>query len=76
MYTLTLSYEELDLLKVALKKSLASAQIDAETFERQVDRQTGTNFFSSNYIQLRRESAQRKQLELSQLIEKLNQATT
>ena len=76
MYNLQLSYEEIDLLRVALKKQLLSTQIDAEAFERQVERQTGTNYFSKTYITLRRETYQARQLELSNLLSKLNAATT
>lgn len=72
MYTLQLTCEELELLKGSIKKQLASVQIDAETFERQVDRQTCTNYFSKNYIQLRRESYQHQQLELSDFLSRLN----
>ena len=76
MHNLQLNYEELDLLKVALKKQLSSTQIDAEAFERQVERQTGTNYFSKTFIALRRDTYQARQLELSNLINKLHAATT
>lgn len=74
MHTLTLTYEELDLLKVAVLIRLAALCAERRAFERQCDKQTQATSFSRTYIAMRDIEFESRHNELTALINKLNEA--
>ena len=75
MHNLQLSYEEIDLLRVAVLVRQASLGAERHAFERQCDRQTQAASFSRTYIAMRNAEFESRHKELAALINKLNEAT-
>ena len=74
MYNLQLSYEEIDLLRVAVLVRQASLGAERHSFERQCDRQTQAASFSRTHIAMRNAEFESRHKELAALINKLNEA--
>lgn len=74
MHNLQLTYEELDLLRVAVLVRQASLGAERHSFERQCDRQTQAASFSRTYIAMRNAEFESRHKELAALLNKLNEA--
>jgi hypothetical protein len=75
-HTLNLTYEEIDLLKIALEKQRADITVDADAFERQIKRaEEANNPFSAVYVNQRRTLFVWRRDECTNLLGKLNEAT-
>lgn len=75
MHTLNFTYEEIDLLTVAVLVRQATLTSERYSFDRQCDKQTQAASFSRAYIAMRRAEFEVKHKELSAVLNKLNEAT-
>ena len=75
MHTLNLTYEEIDLLKVALKSSIVRVNTEIKEFERQRSGQTGPTAWSEQAIAIRIGAFDKARQDFSVVLNKLNEAT-
>lgn len=74
MYNLQLTYEELDLIIVAVLVRQATLTSERYAFERQCDKQTQAASFSRTYIAMRKAEFDTKHKEFAELLSKLDES--
>lgn len=74
-HTLNLTYEEIDLLKVALKSSIVRVTRELNEFKQQRNKQAGPTAWSEQAIAIRIGAFNKARQELSAVLNKLDEAT-